>query len=500
MLNGGWPAENNARLFLEGEVSQVSAVLIALLSFITADKVRILIPESGRSVYVTSDDLVEVSWTRPGRKSPQSTTGSIVNLNPSKTSLADSYVLLKTTDGKRELVQLEVIHSIQVLSDPTPKLSKTSTDQDGLREVLSKMKAGQIVKVVWQHPLIDEQFECVGSVSHLDSLDEVGYLFLNMDENCAVVNLSHVVSVEMLDQLSPSTTSKQKSSPGQSVTSSSFGPNSYFAHLPIHGDIGKQVQPDVLRTLVDRLPQSERYPVVLVDLMLGNPTSKKVREVESVVRAMQSDRDVVGIVAMGTTLCGISPDTFDLVLYEQLDQSGSRVYKKTKSSSATRRRFQTWKDAKSADWLLIQTRSLEAALKELGKTGSLKKPGNQSSVSKAMRDAHQRFDDYTKDLPAAVKTWSTIGRRQSEARGLASSAKSQSAATQSGYQRKKELGQKSLNLYSGLIKDLDFIRDTLGLCSYYEDSSPLSITQVTSKGKECQVEATQLRNHLKSGG
>lgn len=481
-------------------MTQLSTVLIALFSLIAADKVRILIPESGRSVYVTSNDLVEVSWTRPGRRSPQSTVGSIANLDPSKTSLADSYVLLKTSDGKREIVQLDSIHSIQVLSGRTPTVSKTSTAQGGLREVLSGVKSGQKVKVVWQHPSIDGQFQCVGSLSHLESLDEVGCLFLNMDENCAVVNLSHVVSVEMVDQVSPQPSTNKKSSSGQSVAPSSFGPNSYFAHLPVHGDIGKQVQPDVLRTLVDRLPQSERYPVVLLDLMLGNPNSKKVREVESVVRAMQSDRDVVGIVAMGTTLCGISPDTFDLVLYEQLDQSGTKVYKKAKSSSATRRRFQTWEDAKRADWLLIQTQSLDAALRELGKTGSLKKPGNQSLVSKAMRDAHQRFDDYTKDLPAAVQTWSTIGRRQREARGLASSAKSQSASTQSGYQRKMELGQKSLNLYSGLIKDLDFIRDTLELCSYYEDSSPLSITEVKAKGQECQVEATQLRNHLKSGG
>ena len=481
-------------------MAQLSTLLIALFSLIAADKVRILIPETGRSVYVTSTDLVEVSWTRPGRRSPQSTVGSIVNLDPSKTSLADSYVLLKTSDGKREIVQLEAIHSIQVLSDRPPTDSKTSTAQGGPREVLSEMKPGQMVKVVWKHPSIDDRFQCVGSLSHLESLDEVGYLFLNMDENCAVVNLSHVVSVEIVDQLSAQPSSKQKSSPGQPVTSSSFGPNSYFAHLPLHGDIGKQVQPDVLRTLVDRLPQPERYPVVLVDLMLGNPTSKKVREVESVVRAMQSDRDVVGIVAMGTTLCGISPDTFDLVLYEQLDQSGTKVYEKSKSSSATRRRFQTWEDAKRADWLLVQTQSLEAALRGLGKTGSLKKPGNQSLVSKAMRDAHQRFADYTKDLPAAVQIWSTIGRRQREARGLASSARSQSDATQSGYQRKMELGQKSLNLYSGLIKDLDFIRDTLELCSYYEDSSPLSITEVKAKGQECQIEATQLRNHLKSGG
>ncbi len=481
-------------------MTQLSTVLISLLSLIAAEKVRILIPESRRSVYVTSDDLVEISWTRPGRRSPQSTVGSIVNLDPSKTSLADYYVLLKTSDGKREIVQLEAVHSIQVLSDRTPTVSKPSTAKDGLREVLSEVRPGQIVKVVWQHPSIDGRFQCVGSLSHLESLDDVGYLFLNMDENCAVVNLSHVVSVEIVDQLSPKPPAKKKSSPGQSVASSSFAPNSHFAHLPVHGDIGKQVQPDVLRTLVDRLPQSERYPVVLVDLMLGNPTSQKVREVESVVRALQSERDVVGIVGMGTTLCGISPDTFDLVLYEPIDQSGVRVYKKVKSNSATRRRFQTWEDAKRADWLLIQAQSLEAALRELGKAGSLKKPGNQSSVSKAMRDAHQRFDDYTKDLPAAVQIWRTISRRQSETRGLASSARSQSAATQSGYQRKMELGQKALNLYSGLIKDLDFIRDTLELCSYYEDSSPLSIAQVNAKGKECQVEATQLRNHLKSGG
>ena len=481
-------------------MAQLSTLLIALFSLIAADKVRILIPETGRSVYVTSTDLVEVSWTRPGRRSPQSTVGSIVNLDPSKTSLADSYVLLKTSDGKREIVQLEAIHSIQVLSDRPPTDSKTSTPQGGLREVLSEMKPGQVVKVVWKHPSIDDRFQCVGSLSHLESLDEVGYLFLNMDGDCAVVNLSHVVSVEVVDQFSSQPSTKRKSSFGPSVTSSSFGPNSYFAHLPVHGDIGKQVQPDVLRTLVDRLPQPDRYPVVLVDLMLGNPTSTKVREVESVVRAMQSDRDVVGIVAMGTTLCGISPDTFDLVLYEQLDQSGTKVYEKSKSSSATRRQFQSWEDAKRADWLLIQTQSLEAALRGLGKTGSLKKPGNQSLVSKAMRDAHQRFADYTKDLPAAVQIWSTIDRRQREARGLASSARSQSGATQSGYQRKMELGQKSLNLYSGLIKDLDFIRDTLELCSYYEDSSPLSITEVKAKGQECQVEATQLRNHLKSGG
>ena len=76
-----------------------------------------------------------------------------------------------------------------------------------------------MVKVIWKHPSIDDRFQCVGSLSHLESLDEVGYLFLKMDENCAVVNLSHVASVEMLDQLSPKPSSKQKSSPDQSVTS-----------------------------------------------------------------------------------------------------------------------------------------------------------------------------------------------------------------------------------------------------------------------------------------
>ena len=341
MPSVGWPAGSNARTFREDEVTQLSTVLIALFSLISADKVRILVPESGRSVYVTSNDLVEVSWTRPGRRSPQSAEGFIVNLDPSKTSLADSYVWLKTSDGKREIVQLEDIHSIQVLSDRPPTDSKTSTGQVGPREILSEMKPGQMVKVVWKHPSIDDRFQCVGSLSHLDSLDEVGYLFLKMDEQlrgCEFV------------------TCRKCRNAGSAFTAAIFeaeiiswpirhleffGPNSYFAHLPVHGDIGKQVQPDILRTLVDRLPQSERYPVVLVDLMLGNPTSKKVREVESVVRAMQSDRDVVGIVAMGTSLCGISPDTFDLVLYEQLDQSGTRIYSKSVSDSATRRPFQT---------------------------------------------------------------------------------------------------------------------------------------------------------------
>ena len=69
----------------------------------------------------------------PGSKISQSTVGSIVNLDP-QTSLADSYVLLKTSDGKREIVQLEAIHSIQVLSDP-PTDSKTSTAQGGPREI-----------------------------------------------------------------------------------------------------------------------------------------------------------------------------------------------------------------------------------------------------------------------------------------------------------------------------------------------------------------------------
>ncbi|MGB0325841.1 MAG: hypothetical protein ACPGGL_09975, partial [Phycisphaerales bacterium] len=77
------------------------------------------------------------------------------------------------------------------------------------------MKPGQMVKVVWKHPSIDDRFQCVGSLSHLDSLDEVGYLFLKMDENCAVVNLSHVVSVEVVDQLSSQPSTKRKSSSGQ---------------------------------------------------------------------------------------------------------------------------------------------------------------------------------------------------------------------------------------------------------------------------------------------
>ena len=102
---------------------QLSTVLVALFSLITADKVRVLIPESGRSVYVTSDDLVEVSWTRPGRRSPKSSKGSIVNLDPSKTSLADSYLLLQLPDGKREIVQLEAVHSIEVLSSRKSNLS-----------------------------------------------------------------------------------------------------------------------------------------------------------------------------------------------------------------------------------------------------------------------------------------------------------------------------------------------------------------------------------------
>ena len=480
-------------------MTQLSTVLIALFSLISADKVRILVPESGRSVYVTSNDLVEVSWTRPGRRSPQSAEGFIVNLDPSKTSLADSYVWLKTSDGKREIVQLEDIHSIQVLSDRPPTDSKTSTGQGGPREILSEMKPGQMVKVVWKHPSIDDRFQCVGSLSHLDSLDEVGYLFLKMDENCAVVNLSHVVSVEMLDQLSPQPSSKQKSSPGQSVTSSSFGPNSYFAHLPVHGDIGKQVQPDILRTLVDRLPQSERYPVVLVDLMLGNPTSKKVREVESVVRAMQSDRDVVGIVAMGTSLCGISPDTFDLVLYEQLDQSGTRIYSKSVSDSATRRPFQTWQEAERADWVLIQDQSLEAALKVLGKTGPLKKPGNQSSVNKAMRDAHKRFDTYIDDLPKAQQIWRKVPQRHQEARNLASSAKRPSRSNR-GNEVNKQNAQASLNIYDGLKDDLEFILGTLELCSYYEEESPIPISDVQTKKIECENERTRLRNLKWSGG
>ncbi len=479
---------------------QLSTVLVALFSLITADKVRVLIPESGRSVYVTSDDLVEVSWTRPGRRSPKSSKGSIVNLDPSKTSLADSYLLLQLPDGKREIVQLEAVHSIEILSSRKSNLSDTSTAQGGIREALSKIKPGQIVKLVWKHPAIDQQFQCEGSLSHLDSLDEVGCLLLNIDGNRAVVDLSHVVSLEVVGQSSPGSSSKKNSSSDQSVASSSFAPNSHFAHLPFHGDLGKQIQPDVLRTLIDRLPQPDRYPVVVVDLMLGNPTSKKVQDIEAVVRALQAEREVVGVVASGTTLCGVSPDAFDLVLFEQLDQSGARVYKTVQNTSSARRPFQTWQEAKRSDWLLIQTQSLEATLKALGKTGPLKKPGNQSSISKAMRDAHQRFDDYTKDLPRAVQIWGTVPRRQREARGLASSAESQSASTQAGYQRKIEYGQKSLNLYSGLINDLDFIRDTLELCSYYEDSSPLSITEVKAKGQECQLQATQLRNHLKSGG
>lgn len=481
-------------------MAQLTSVFIAILSSLAADEVRVLIPESGRSVYVTSDDLVEVSWTRPGRRAPQTSKGSIVNLDPSKTSLADSYLLLMLPDGKREIVQLEAVHSIEVLSGQESNLAQISAGRDNTREVLSRIKPGQILKVVWQHPGLDQQFQSMGAASHLDSLDEVGSLFLNMGGNWSIVDLSLIVTIEVVDEVSSETSSNKSSLSGKTIDSGLFSSNSHFAHLPLHGDLGKQIQPDVLRTLIDRLPQPERYPVVIIDMMLGNSTSKKVVEIEAAVRALQVDRVVVGIVASGMTLSGVSPDAFDLVLYEQIDQSGRRIYKKVKSNSSSRRPFQSWQDSKRPDWLSIQNESLEAALKELGKSGPLKKPGNQSLVSKAMRDAHQSFDDYTRDLPRAVQIWRAVSRRQSEARGHARSARSQSASTQAGYQRKMEYGQKSLNLYSGLIKDIDFIRDTLERCSYYEDSSPLSLTEVKAKGRECQLEATELRNQLKSGG